>query len=234
MVVQRAQRSGEDHLTDLGCNLEAHHVQGRGQLRVEVQGEVAERRQAEQRHLDGVEQLDDGHGDGIVEHAAQADAQEHHRGAQQQRVAHADLAHDDRHDTHHGRLEEHLERIERAVCRVADFRGGEQGSVIVREHLLVEHGVEGVGQQHEYDEHPQGRHLEDGDHFLERWVGRSGIRVGFLAQLILLLGRNPEQVDAQHTHTEQRADPEVEHRVDVEQEAGAQGDNRVAEGAPGA
>ncbi len=59
----------------LGSDLEAHHVQRGRELGVEVQSEVAECRQAEQRHFDGVEQLDDGDGDRVVEHAAQADAQ---------------------------------------------------------------------------------------------------------------------------------------------------------------
>ncbi len=72
--MQSTHRGGENHLADLGSDLETNHVQGGRQLRVEVQGEVTERRQAEQRNLDGVEQLDDGDTDRIVEHAAQADA----------------------------------------------------------------------------------------------------------------------------------------------------------------
>ena len=227
--MQGAHRGGEDHLADLGSDLEAHHVQGCRQLGVEVQGEVAECRQAEQRNLDGVEQLDDGDADRIVEHAAQADAQEHHGCTEQQGVAHADLLHDDRNDTHHGGLEEHLEGVQGAVGGVADFSGGEEGSVVVREHLLIEHGVEGVGEQHENDEHPQGRHLQNGNHFLEGRVGRSRVRISFLLELFLLLGRNPESVDAQHAEAADGADPEVQQRVDIEQEACTQRHDGVAE-----
>ena len=90
-----------------------------------------------------------------------ADAQEHHGCAEQQGVAHADLLHDDRDDAHHGGLEEHLEGVQGAVGGVADFGGREEGGVVVREHLLIEHGVEGVGEQHEDDEHPQSRHLRE-------------------------------------------------------------------------
>ena len=154
-----------------------------------------------------------------MEHAAQADTQEHHGCTKQQGVTHADLLHDDRDDTHHGGLEEHLEGVQGAVGGVADFSGGEEGSVVVREHLLVEYGVEGVGEQHEDDEHPQGRHLQNGDHLFEGWIGWGRVRIGFLPELFLLLGRNPESVDAQHAKAADRADPEVQQWVDVEQEA---------------
>ncbi len=60
-----------------------------------------------------------------------------------------------------------------------------------------------------------------------------GVRIGFLLELFLLLGRNPEQVDEQHADAAGGADPEVDHRADVEQEAGAQGHDGVAEGTPG-
>ena len=231
--MQSTHRGGENHLADLGSDLETNHVQGGRQLRVEVQGEVTERRQAEQRYLDGVEQLDDGDGDRVMEHTAQTDTGEHHGGAEQQGVTHADLLHDDRDDAHHGGLKEHLEGVQGAVGGVADFGGREQGGVVVREHLLIEHGVEGVGEQHEDDEHPQGRHLQDGDHFLEGRVGRSRVRIGLLLEFFLLLGRNPEGVDAQHAEAADGTNPEVQHRVDVEQEACAQRHDGVAEGAPG-
>ncbi len=43
---------------------------------------ITEHRQAEQRYLDGVEQLDDGDGDRVMEHAAQTDTGERHGGAE--------------------------------------------------------------------------------------------------------------------------------------------------------
>ena len=213
--MQSTHRGGENHLADLGSDLETNHVQGGRQLRVEVQGEVTERRQAEQRYLDGVEQLDDGDGDRVMEHAAQTDTGEHHGGAEQQGVTHADLLHDDRDDAHHGGLKEHLEGVQGTVGGVADFSGREQGGVVVREHLLIEHGVEGVGEQHEDDEHPQSRHLQDGDHFLEGRVGRSRVRISFLLELFLLLGRDPEGVHEEHAKAECGADPEVDQRVEL-------------------
>ena len=230
--MEGTQRGREDDLTHLGSDLEAHHVQRGRELGVEVQSEVAECRQAEQRHFDGVEQLDDGDGDRVVEHAAQADAQEHHGSAEQQSVAHADLLHDDRDHAHHCGLKEDLETVQGAVGGVADFFSGEEVGVVGREHLLIEHSVEGVGQQHEDDEHPQGRHLENGDHFLEGRVGGGCVRVGFLLELFLLLGRDPEGVHEEHAKAECGADPEVDQRVDVEQEAGAQRHDGVTEGAP--
>ena len=181
-----------------------------------------------------MEQFDDGDTDRIVEHAAQADTQEHHGCAEQQGVTNADLLHDNRNDAHHGGLEEHLEGVQGAVGGVADFGGWEEGSVVVREHLLVEHGVEGVGEQHEDDEHPQSRHLQNGDHLFEGWVGWSRVRIGFFPELFLLLGRNPESVDAQHAKAADGADPEVQQRVDIEQETCAQCHDGVAEGAPSA
>ncbi len=54
----------------------------------------------------------------------------------------------------HFGLKEDLETVQGAVGGVADFFSGEDG-VVGREHLLIEHGVEGVGQQHEDDEHPR-------------------------------------------------------------------------------
>ena len=108
--------------------------------------------------------------------------------------------------------------------------GGEEGGVVGREHLLIEHGVEGVGQQHEDDEHPQGRHLENGDHFLEGRVGGGRVRISFLLELFLLLGRNPESVDAAACRGRRcGADPEVQQRVDIEQEARTQRHDGVAE-----
>ena len=165
--MEHAERGGEDDLADLRGDLEADHVQGGRKLRVEVQGEVAEGRQAEQRHFDGVEHLDNRDHDRVVEDAAQADAQEHDGAAEQECVAHADLAHDDRHDAHHGRFAEHLHRVEDAVDGVAGRFGGEERGVVGGEHLLVEHGVERVGEQHEHDEHPQGRHAQHLDHLFE-------------------------------------------------------------------
>ena len=49
-----------------------------------------------------------------------------------------------------------------------------------------------------------------------------------------MLGRNPESVDAQHAKAADGADPEVQQRVDVEQETCAQCHDGVAEGAPSA
>ncbi|MPM67855.1 hypothetical protein SDC9_114780 [bioreactor metagenome] len=227
-VTQLAERLRQDHIADLGRDLETDHVQGGRQGRIEVQGEVPEDRQDEQRNLERVQHLDCGDGDRVAQNCATEDAQGHDGHAHQQRVADADLAHDDRDDTHHRGLAEDLRGVEDAVDLLAAFLGFEQPGVEIGEHLLIEDRVEGPGEDDEDDDEPQRLHPEQAGHFPDAGLG--GLhRAGFV-----VVGRAglPEELDQQQGDAENRAHDEVQVRVGGEQEAGHQRDHRVTERAP--
>ena len=105
-----------------------------------------------------MEHLDDRDRNRVVEDAAQTDTSKHNESAAQECITHANFAHNNWHNTHHGGFHEYLNTVECGVGAITDFFGWEQVGVVGWEHLLIENRIERVSQQHKDDEQPQGWH----------------------------------------------------------------------------
>ena len=88
-----------------------------------------------------MQELDESDGERRRGDAAAADAADHDKTAEEQRAAHADLPHEDRHESHHDELQEYLHRVQDAVGLLALLRRREKLREELREHLLIENSV---------------------------------------------------------------------------------------------
>ncbi|MDU0967647.1 MAG: hypothetical protein E7A79_00930 [Actinomycetaceae bacterium] len=114
--------------------------------------------------------------------------------------------------------------------------------VEVGEHLLVEHRVERPRAKHQDDEHPDHRQREQVSHFLEarrrRLLGDLGLggaeRLGEGVRRLRERAGLPQGDDEEVRQRKDRPHPEVDRRVNREEEPRDEGDHGVTERPPGA
>ena len=146
VVPQFTKWCGEDDLPDLGSNLVADHVEGSGNLGIKVQGEVTEETQGEAGCFWSVQQFDEGNADWVGDQTTATDPDNHDGNSDQEGLADPDLLHHPWDTGHHDSFQEDFHGVQDPVHLLAKGLGGKELGEELWEHLLVEDGVEGPGE----------------------------------------------------------------------------------------